>query len=326
MAPSHYDRLTDAGKARRLKALVPEILSVYGMTPTAIRQCAIHTNIIFRIDTADGQRFALRIQRPGLHRPEETDLEMWWLQHLTAAGLPVAAGIPTTDGRLVVNSPTTAAVPIAHRCELFTWLPGSEPDEDQPEFFAALGALAARLHEQARGLEVPGHLPRRRWDAVMPYEEPILFEDRFADVITPERRATLEAGIAALDAALAATYDGDEQPRLLHGDLHNGNVRSWRGQLSVFDFEDLIIGHPIHDIAVALYGSYYNADDYAAFLAAMHRGYESVAPWPLTDDEALIPLFAARALGMINFCLFNGGDFLDYVPTLTARVGAFLER
>ena len=58
----------------------------------------------------------------------------------------------------------------------------------------------------------------------------------------------------------------------------------------------------------------------------MRRGYESVAPWPLADDEALIPLFAARALGMINFCLFNGGDFLDYVPTLTARVGAFLER
>jgi Ser/Thr protein kinase RdoA (MazF antagonist) len=94
----------------------------------------------------------------------------------------------------------------------------------------------------------------------------------------------------------------------------------------VFDFEDLIFGHPAHDIAVALYGSYYNAPDYAAFLTSMRRGYESELPWPITDDDVLVPLFAARALGMINFCLFNGGDLLDYVPRLTDRVGAFLAR
>jgi Ser/Thr protein kinase RdoA (MazF antagonist) len=326
VARSHYDQLTDAGKARRLKALVPEILLAYRIAPTTIRQCAIHTNIIFRVGTATGEQYALRIQRPGLHRPEETDLEMWWLQRLAADGLPVAAPVATADGRLVVNSPTTADVPVAHRCELFAWLPGSEPDEEQPEFFELLGALAARLHRQATGLDIPSHLPRRRWDAVMPYEESILFEPRFAEHITPARSATLKAGITRLDDALAATYDGTTEPILLHGDLHNGNVRIRRGQLSVFDFEDLIVGHPIHDIAVALYGSFYNADDYPTFLSAMRRGYESVSPWPLLHDDDLIPLFAARALGMINFCLFNGGDFLDYVPTLTARVGAFLDR
>jgi Ser/Thr protein kinase RdoA (MazF antagonist) len=319
-----YHQLTDTGKARRLRPLATAALARFGIHDAELRQVAIHTNFLFRVTTAEG-RFALRIQRPGLHSPVETDLEVWWVRQLAADGLPVANVIAATGGESVVTVGDIAGVPEEHRCVLFEWLPGSEPDEEEVGLFHAFGELAARLHDHASGLSLPSHLPDRRWDAAMPYEESILFEPRFADVITPPRRRVLEAGLERLDAALAATYNRPDRPILLHGDLHNGNVRRYHGRLTVFDFEDVIVGHPMHDIAVALYGSYYNAPNYREFLAAMRAGYESVRSWPLADDAELVPLFAARALGMINFCLFNGGDFLDYVPRLTDRVGAFLD-
>ncbi len=289
-----------------------------------IRQLAVDTNFVFKVVLASGECFALRVQRPGIHEPAHTELELWWLEALVRDGLPVAAPVRTLDGRLMVDVPSTAEVPEPHRCVLFTWLPGSEPDEASMAYWETAGELAARLHRQSAGLEPPAHIPLRRWDRVFAYEEPVLLRREHREVITDDRRAILQHGIDRLDEVLGGIYAGRAGEQLLHGDLHEGNLRMLRGRLSVFDFEDLIVGWPLHDLAILLYGPYYNSGDWDSIEAATRRGYERAAPWPINDPGELRALFAARALGLVNLCLVMGPEHHAHIERLTARVEAYL--
>ncbi len=299
-------------------------MAEYGMAPTAITQMAIDTNYIFKVAADNGRTYALRIQRPGLHTDADTELECWWVQRLAADGLPVAAVVANRHGRFVTVVDDVPGVPAGQRCVLFDWLPGGDADDDPLWFWTGLGELAARLHHQSLGLSLPAEAQPRRWDSVFPYEAVVLWDAQYNGVITDTQRAVLRDGIAALDPLLAARYADGRPVRLLHGDLHDDNVRVNRRRLSAFDFEDLIVGFPEHDLAVALYGPYYNRDDLAEVVAAMRAGYERVAVWPIDDVEDLRPLFAARALGLVNYCVTMGDEYIEFIGVLTERVADFL--
>jgi Ser/Thr protein kinase RdoA (MazF antagonist) len=240
--------------------------------------------------------------------------------------MPVAAVVPNRHGRYVTEVDGLPGVPGRQRCVLFHWLPGSHPDDRAQHYWYRLGHLAARLHQQAAGLDLPSWATPRRWDSVFPYEPNLLADERHGGVLEPSQRQVVERAIDALDPVMAERYRSpDRRPRLLHGDLHDENVLVCRGRLSVFDFEDLILGHPEHDLAVALYGPYYNRSDFDDVVATMRAGYEEVAPWPIEALDGLRPLFAARALGLANYCVSLGGHYLDYVAMLVERVEAYLD-
>ncbi len=318
-----FASLTDVGKARRHRRTAERALAEYDVEPFTIRQIAIHSNYIFRVTSAQGRRYALRVQRPGLFEPADTDLECWWVERLSADGLPVAGVVRNRHHHAVTVVDGVPGVPDGQRCVLFEWLRGSEADDRPLWFWTALGELAARLHRHSDGLALPGWAEPRRWDSVVPYEPVKLWDHDH--VITDAQHAVLRDGIAVLDPVLAARYREGGPVRLLHGDLHDGNVLVDRRRLVCFDFEDVIVGHPEHDLAVALYGPYYNRPDVALVVAAMREGYQRVAPWPIDDIDELRPLFAARALGLVNFCLTMGDEYFRHIGFLTDRVADFLE-
>ncbi len=319
-----YEALTDIGRARRHRRTAERALLEYGIEARVITQLAIDSNYIFKIDAGDGRRYALRVQRPGLFESDDTELECWWVDRLVDDGLPVAAVVKNRHRRSVTIVDDVPGVPNGQRCVLFEWLPGGAADDGPLWFWTALGELAARLHRQSYGLVLPSWAEPRRWDSALLYESVKLWDRRYDNLISESQRATLREGVAVLDPLLAERYQHGGAVQLLHGDLHDGNVLVKRRRLAVFDFEDLIVGHPEHDLAVALYGPYYNRSDLPDIVAAMRGGYERVAPWPIEEIEQLRPLFAARALGLVNFCLTMGDDYAEYVGFLTDRVADFL--
>ena len=327
-----FAELTDQGKARRLRQTALKALSSYDVAPQRLTQLTIHNNYMFRVQDGGGRSFALRIlrqQEDGIdfHDPVDTRLECWWVQKLAADGLPVAAVIANADGDMITTVDGVPGVPGKQRCVLFEWLPGSEPDEDQPWFWTELGRRAAELHQHSAGLTLPRWAEPRRWDSVFPYEDGNLRQSAEDGLLTPGQSETLNRAIEILNPYLAGLYlDRSRPPQLVHGDLHDENTRSYRRRLSVFDFEDLLEGYPEHDLAVALYGPYYNRSDVDDVVVAMRSGYEEVAPWPVADLEQLRPLFAARAVGLVNFCLALGAGYLDYVGMLVDRVADIVER
>lgn len=207
-----FASLSTVGQARRHRLTAVAACSRYGLHLANLRQLTIHTNFVYGVSTTDGRRFVLRVQRPGLHGHQDTELELWWTTRLHAAGLPVAAPVANVDGELVTVVPATPAVPEAHSCVLFHWLPGRDADEDQPGFWAQLGALAATLHDHAAGLRVPQRFTPRTWDRVLPYEAGRIFDPDHSSLIDPTTAATLRAGPERLDSELAQLAAGVAAP------------------------------------------------------------------------------------------------------------------
>ena len=106
--------------------------------------------------------------------------------------------------------------------------------------------------------------------------------------------------------------------RILHGDLHQWNVRNSRGRLSPIDFEDLMLGWPVQDIATTLY--YFPSERYAALRAAFQAGYTRRASWPERVPGEINSFMAARGVGLANFVLH------DPNPAWQQQAGEFIER
>src|SRR5689334_9873792 len=79
-----FDALSLRGQGRRLRPLAANVLAHYDLAVTQIRLIANHLNTIFRVDTADGPSYVLRISHPTWRTPADQALEIAWLRALAA--------------------------------------------------------------------------------------------------------------------------------------------------------------------------------------------------------------------------------------------------
>ena len=76
----------------------------------------------------------------------------------------------------------------------------------------------------------------------------------------------------------------------------------YRGRLTVFDFEDVMVAAPVQDIAITLF---YNRShpEYDAIRAAFEEGYRRIREWPVEWDGQIELLMAARTVMFINYVI-----------------------
>lgn len=299
-----YATLTKHGQARRLRPLALNALKQYPLDVARLRLVTNDFNGIFRVDTTDGQKFILRVTLPeGGHTLEHVSAEMDWLAALARdTSLSVPRPLPARDGRLVVEA-QAEGVPQLRLCEVFSWVPGKDLADDMSEAnIARLGELMALLHLHARAYQPSTQLSLLRFDRPFPFPEPVLlFNEPFAALFPPERRAVFENAIAWAQESIDRLQASDEPMRILHNDLHPWNVRNFYGVLSPIDFEDLMLGWPVQDIATTLY--YFPEENYAALRAAFQGGYTRRCPWPERHPGEIDSFIAARGFGLANFIL-----------------------
>ncbi len=115
--------------------------------------------------------------------------------------------------------------------------------------------------------------------------------------------------------------------QLLHGDFHPWNVKVRQSRIAAFDFEDLMWGWPIQDVATTLY--YFHGDpDYRMLADAFAEGYRSVAPWPASDQSEIDTFLMGRALVLANFVLASAemrDTSAHWVRRFDRRISALLE-
>jgi Ser/Thr protein kinase RdoA (MazF antagonist) len=164
------------------------------------------------------------------------------------------------------------------------------------------------------------------FDRPFPFPEPvILFDERFNDLFTPEQRTLYRQALDWVQTTIDRLKASGEPMRIIHGDLHQWNVRYARGVLSPIDFEDLMWGWPVQDIATTLY--YFETEEnYAGMRAAFEQGYQRVNPWPERHPGEIDAFMAARALGMLNFVSQNKELFEADLPAFAERVEKRLRR
>jgi Ser/Thr protein kinase RdoA (MazF antagonist) len=318
-----FPALTNRGQAGRLRRLALVALQQYDLPVRRVRLITNDLNGIFRVDTAGGGRYVLRVSLPGTcgHSLAEIRSELMWLQALHRdTGLQVPRPVPARGGALVTTA-HVPGVPEPRHCAVFRWVPGPDlADRLSLENVEKLGELSARLHDHAATFEPPEGFSIPNATSVFPFGDPVvLFAPEYRHLFPPARRRVFERAIERVQAAIDALQATGPGPRVLHYDLHQWNVKVVRGQLCPIDFEDLMWGYPAQDLAVTLY-YFQHLEDGPALRAAFRRGYTRLLQWPERYQGEIDTYLVGRGVDLVNFILQDANpDYRDRVPHFVER-------
>ena len=317
-----FDQLTNRGRARRLRRMAQVALQQYDLDVQRLRLLSNDLNGIFRVDTGDGQKMVLRVCLPEAgHTLPEIRSEMIWLEALSRdTGLGVPEPLANRDGALVTTAEVDG-VPQARHCVVFGWIPGPDlADRLTLDNVHKMGELSARLHAHANTFQSPPEFSIKTADSVFPFrDEVVLFDEAHRDLVPPARQELFRHAAERVEAALAELFADRQGFRVLHYDLHHWNVKVFRGEVYALDFEDLMWGYPVQDIAI----TFYYWQDHAQFgelREAFKRGYTEHAAWPEEVCGQIDTFIAGRGLDLANFVL------RDPNPEWRSSAPAFLER
>ena len=130
--------------------------------------------------------------------------------------------------------------------------------------------------------------------------------ERTADELDAKERAALGAFVAGLPARMAAVAACGVPETLIHSDFHPGNVRGGPGAMTLIDWGEAGVGHPLLDQAAMF--SAIGPDEGAAVRAHWARRWREAVPG--SDPLAAFALLAPVAIAKQAAVYWN---FLDHI-------------
>lgn len=249
-------------------------------------------NATYRVDSAGGQRFALRVHKPGYHQRADIESELAWLNALRDVGIQVPQPIAGLDGSHVQQGRSDDGAEL--NLVLFQWVNGAEPTEDiDPSAFKRLGAITARLHQHSQKWQRPADFRRMTWDhASMVGAQGHWGDWRAADNLDASDQALIQEALQRVASELDGYGQDPRRYGLIHADLRLTNLLIDGERTQVIDFDDCGFGWYMHDLAAALsfFEHHPRLDDWIDNWLA---GYASVAQLG-AHDLAMIPTFVIQ--------------------------------
>jgi Ser/Thr protein kinase RdoA (MazF antagonist) len=301
-----YDTLSNNGKLRRLHELAAAALSRYDLKHPQIVYFAFETNLHYRVTTAAGEQFLLRLAYPGWRTFTDLHSEAMWLDALrrdTTIAAPRV--IPARSGELVLPC-SAPGVPDVWHVTLMSWVPGRLLGHYLTERnLEKMGALFAGLHQHGAAWTPPAGFTTRRFEHWLSRGE----ENRILDNgQIPAKISLLERMHQHVEQAYAALDRADL--RVIHCDLWHNNIKLHRDELHPLDFEDTVWGFRAHDIAMSMLDLLETVGEerYPPLLAAFRRGYAAHLAWP---DEPIEPFQIGRLLWKINWVARRQPQWLE---------------
>jgi len=251
-------------------------------------------NAVFETILVDGRRAALRLHRVGYQSADAIRSELWWMQAVARAGVPVPDPVDTLDGALL------HILPDGRVATMISWVDGQElgaaemalagTEPEQIAQFRAIGGLVARLHNATDPLEPPEWFTRPAWDSDG-FLGPDPFWGRFwlNPALNPAELETIQAARSLARKKLADYVTGGADFGLIHADVLRENVFLGAHGPTLIDFDDCGFGFRIYDLATL--ASQNEAEpNYAALMQAALAGYRRERTLS-TEAEALLPMF-----------------------------------
>jgi Ser/Thr protein kinase RdoA (MazF antagonist) len=305
-----YNDLSMAGKLRRLRDLAVAALARYELDSPELAYHGFETNLLYRVTTASGERFMLRLATPGWRTFEDLQSEALWLDALRReTTLSVPRIVPARSGEYVLPM-SRPGVPRIWNTSLMNWVPGRSLRHYLSERnLEKMGALFAELHLHAASWTPPIGFTTRRFEHWLSRGEENLIVDGQQSVDMTAQPDSVSAMPSCTRDLLDrlhrhvesayATIDRSDL-RVIHCDLWHDNIKVYRGVLHPLDFEDTVWGFRVHDIAMAMLDLLEDTDEtrYARLLAAFRCGYQVHEAWP---DDPMEPFQIGRLLWKINW-------------------------
>jgi Ser/Thr protein kinase RdoA (MazF antagonist) len=277
-----------------LEAFSLQILSKYPIEVKSAVSINYEYNATLKVETTDGQLFALRINTNSPRTPENLKAEIAFVRFLAEDGrVKVPHPIANREGNFYTSILHEASGRAFH-CVLYSWILGEElEDEPTDQQLNALGAAMATMHQAAQGFELPKGSSLPTFDDPLWWTEDFLLSEK--SVLEADAKDLVSRALSAIKSGVAKFYAG-ANPILIHADMHGGNVLWYEDSLSVIDFDDCGLGLPIQDFATALY--YFDTPEQDA---AFKMGYKSVAPIPECSENEMKMFFLQRRIVLLNY-------------------------
>ena len=318
-------------EASSLLPLARSVLDSYPFEVKELKHLATHSNVMYRVATDDGRQKVLRVGRPHANSRINIEYEVAWLVALNQdTTLDLVNPIPTGQGSYIVDgiAPESGA---AHSCVLFSWVPGVPlADGSGAVGYRLLGQMSAGLHLHGSGWRAEHPDGMRSWDQVFYHDQeqdPVVINHGSTDHLFDSIRRRQIARAEDIAARVVGRTWKQNLSQVVHGDLHEWNVHLARSRLYAFDFEDVMIATRAQDVSVSLYSSR-TSNRAAEIRQAFRMGYETVAPWPIEDDEQLDGLHAARQIMLMNYAArtLPMAEAEDYLNQVMPWLEGFLRR
>jgi len=295
---------------RRIARMARAALSGFPVEPRRVRLVAMNTNTVYRVVTAT-ESYALRLGRPDWRTADDLHLAAEWQTALAdGTDLDVPRPVEARSGDTLVTVSGGGGAEPDRLASLETWMPGGLLGRRLDTANATgFGRLFAAMHDHGRQWQPSAPISSHRvFEGALSRGEPDVWAATAA--IAGCSRHDIDVVQEAADVAgLAyAALDPDDR-QIIHGDLHHDNVKWWRGRLCPFDFEDTVVGHRAHDIAMAMLDLFDDVgpDGYPAMLDAFQTGYSSVEPWP---DGDILSFQLGRRVWVLNWIARHHPDDL----------------
>ena len=293
MNSSFFDQPQDV-VVKHLETFSLQILSHYPINVKSTVSINYEYNATLKVETTDGQLFALRINTNSPRTPENLRAEIAFVRFLAEDGrVKVPHPIQNREGNFHTSILHEESGRMFH-CVLYSWILGEElEDELSEDQLSALGAAMATMHLAAQGFELPEGSALPTFDDPLWWTEDFLLREK--SVLDADTKDLIARALSAIKSGVAKFY-AEGTPRLIHADMHGGNALWYEGSLSVIDFDDCGIGFPLQDLATALY--YLDTPEQDA---AFKKGYASVAPVPQCSEKEMRMLFLQRRIVLLNY-------------------------
>jgi Ser/Thr protein kinase RdoA (MazF antagonist) len=333
-----------------MQALAQTALARWDLAATNLAPIKVRENAVFRIDLEGGGRAVLRVHRHGYHSDSALESEFAWLRALESAGIRVPRVIRSRQGRdfelvecEVAGSGGDSAgasggsAESVRQIDVFEWIDGRQLGSIESGIaggeaavaaqYLKIGAIAARMHNQTAGWQLPPGFRRHAWDAAgLAGEAPLWGRFWELEALAPAERELLTRLRRALAVDLEAFAMTPDRYGLIHADLVPENLLVDGERICVIDFDDAGFGWHLFELATSLY--FITGEGvYPAAREALIRGYRSERA--LTDAAIeRLPLFlAARGTTYLGWVHTRQGTETarELTPFLVERACAVAE-
>ena len=296
-----FYRQDHEAQARAMTRLATEALPHWGLEGSDLDLIKYRENAVFRVNAPAGESYALRIHRYAYHSDEELRSELQWMAALKEAGIAVPTLVPDAAGNLF-RKVEAGGVPEPRQVDLFEWVDGRQLGSVEEglgdaasvaRVYRTIGALAARLHNQASAWTLPERFTRHAWDAEgLVGEAPFWGPFWELEALNEQQRGLL---LAARDrvrrdlAAYASEPANANRYSLIHADFVAENLMVSGEEVRLIDFDDAGFGWHLFELATALYFER-GEPHYPAAYDALVAGYREYRSLP-DEQLACMPLF-----------------------------------
>jgi Ser/Thr protein kinase RdoA (MazF antagonist) len=280
-----------------LQILAETALKNYLLPPDSeVKLINLSENATYKVETADGQRWALRVHREGYHSRAAIASELEWLMNLRTTGVVTTPRpVKGLDGELIQSVTERNVV-------MFDWETGAEPaiDQDLSKPLEVLGEVTARMHIHARQWKRPQGFQRFTWDfdTSLGEHNPHWGKWRNGMGVDAAHAKLFGCTVDLIGKRLAAYGKDENRFGLIHCDLRLANLMMDGNAVKVIDFDDCGFGWYMYDAATPV-SFYEHEPQVPALIESWKAGYRKVIDLPHADELEISTFIMLRRLLLV---------------------------